>query len=359
MLAGNVVSAAIRQAQLRREIDITRQLLALEQRDLRLLKRAIVPVDFRSRCGEPENNGRPIAGYDSSARSAARCGGPQLAVLMGRLPPRLRFRGSRWTRCSFRRSCVEPSSALSAAARHSGGRIADASGERQRRRGDRQSLSANCAVGSGGHWTSFISGGDVWNVASSLTQPIYNGGALRAEKRKAEQLTRKRTASTGKLCSRRSDKWPTRSLPLTRRADAQSAQRCRSRCGYELSDCSGTLSGGRDQRVDSAGGRAAAASDRTRPHERCRGGYADSATLFQALGGAGGTTESASSVAPSGDSSRDCASFRPSSISASHATSSPRAVRLRDEAQVAGGGFPARKLRAQPPRPRHNNPALR
>jgi NodT family efflux transporter outer membrane factor (OMF) lipoprotein len=34
--------------------------------------------------------------------------------------------------------------------------------------------------------TSFVNGGDLWNVASSLTQPIYNGGALRAEKREAE-----------------------------------------------------------------------------------------------------------------------------------------------------------------------------
>jgi NodT family efflux transporter outer membrane factor (OMF) lipoprotein len=33
--------------------------------------------------------------------------------------------------------------------------------------------------------TSFTSGGSVWNVAASLAQPIYNGGALRAEKRKA------------------------------------------------------------------------------------------------------------------------------------------------------------------------------
>jgi NodT family efflux transporter outer membrane factor (OMF) lipoprotein len=38
----------------------------------------------------------------------------------------------------------------------------------------------------GGIGTSFVTGGDVWNVASSLAQPIYNGGALRAEKRKAE-----------------------------------------------------------------------------------------------------------------------------------------------------------------------------
>jgi outer membrane protein TolC len=33
---------------------------------------------------------------------------------------------------------------------------------------------------------SFLSGGDIWNVGASLAQPIYNGGALRAEQRKAQ-----------------------------------------------------------------------------------------------------------------------------------------------------------------------------
>ena len=40
--------------------------------------------------------------------------------------------------------------------------------------------------GSGGRiGTSFTNGGDVWNVGASLAQPIFNGGALRAERRKA------------------------------------------------------------------------------------------------------------------------------------------------------------------------------
>jgi NodT family efflux transporter outer membrane factor (OMF) lipoprotein len=34
--------------------------------------------------------------------------------------------------------------------------------------------------------TSFINGGDIWNVGASLAQPIYNGGALKAEQRKAQ-----------------------------------------------------------------------------------------------------------------------------------------------------------------------------
>ncbi len=33
--------------------------------------------------------------------------------------------------------------------------------------------------------TSFASGSDVWNIGASLAQPIFNGGALRSEKRKA------------------------------------------------------------------------------------------------------------------------------------------------------------------------------
>jgi NodT family efflux transporter outer membrane factor (OMF) lipoprotein len=38
----------------------------------------------------------------------------------------------------------------------------------------------------GGLGTRFNSGGDVWNVGASLAAPIFNGGALQAEKRKAE-----------------------------------------------------------------------------------------------------------------------------------------------------------------------------
>ena len=37
----------------------------------------------------------------------------------------------------------------------------------------------------GGIGTSLTSGGDIWNFGASLAQPIFNGGALRAEKRKA------------------------------------------------------------------------------------------------------------------------------------------------------------------------------
>jgi outer membrane protein TolC len=37
----------------------------------------------------------------------------------------------------------------------------------------------------GGVGTSFTNGADIWNVAASLAQPIFNGGALKAEKRKS------------------------------------------------------------------------------------------------------------------------------------------------------------------------------
>jgi outer membrane protein TolC len=38
----------------------------------------------------------------------------------------------------------------------------------------------------GGIGTNFINGGDLWNAGASLSQPIFNGGALRAERRKAQ-----------------------------------------------------------------------------------------------------------------------------------------------------------------------------
>ena len=38
----------------------------------------------------------------------------------------------------------------------------------------------------GGIGTNFTTGGDIWNVGASLTQPIFNGGALQAERRKAQ-----------------------------------------------------------------------------------------------------------------------------------------------------------------------------
>jgi outer membrane protein TolC len=113
----------------------------------------------------------------------------QLAVLMGKSPAEAQIPGSLARRAATSAGAAfEPSLRTgAAAARHSRRRSAVASGQRQRRRGDGQSLSANCVVGERRrHRDQFCHGGDVWNVASSLTQPIYNGGALRAEKRKAE-----------------------------------------------------------------------------------------------------------------------------------------------------------------------------
>jgi outer membrane protein TolC len=41
MLEGNVVAAAIRQAEVRREVEITRQLLAVEQKELRIAEERV------------------------------------------------------------------------------------------------------------------------------------------------------------------------------------------------------------------------------------------------------------------------------------------------------------------------------
>ena len=31
-----------------------------------------------------------------------------------------------------------------------------------------------------------MNGGDIWNFGASLTRPLFNGGALRAEQRRAQ-----------------------------------------------------------------------------------------------------------------------------------------------------------------------------
>jgi NodT family efflux transporter outer membrane factor (OMF) lipoprotein len=190
MLAGNVVSAAIRQAQLRREIELSRQLLAVEQREL------AITVE-RNRAG-----GTSDADVESRKTTIAQTQATippleaqldvvdhQLAVLMGKSPAEAQIPDLSLDALHLPQDL--PLSLPSALVR-----------QRPDIRASEALLhqaSANVGVATanlypqivlagsgGGIGTSFIAGGDVWNVASSLTQPIYNGGALRAEKRKAE-----------------------------------------------------------------------------------------------------------------------------------------------------------------------------
>jgi len=198
MLAGNVASAAIRQAQLRKQIELTKQLLAVEERELVITearKRAggASDADVESKKATVAETQATIAPLEAQLDAVNH----QLAVLMGKSPaeaqiPELSLDGLRLPQelpLSLPSALVQqrPDIRASEALLHE--------------------ASANVGVATanlypqivlsgsgGGTGTSFVTGGDVWNVASSLAQPIYNGGALRAEKRKAEAAYQEATS---------------------------------------------------------------------------------------------------------------------------------------------------------------------
>jgi NodT family efflux transporter outer membrane factor (OMF) lipoprotein len=190
MLAGNVVAAAIRQAELRKQIDLTRQLLAVEQRELAI-------TEARNQAGgvsdaEVESRKSVVTGTEAAIpplEAQLDQVNHQLAVLMGKSPAEAEIPALSLDALQLPEDL--PVSLPSALVRQRPDIRAAESLLRQ--------ASANVGVATanlypqivlsangGGIGTSFVTGGDLWNVASSLTQPIYNGGALHAEKRKAE-----------------------------------------------------------------------------------------------------------------------------------------------------------------------------
>jgi len=190
MLAGNVASAAIRQAQLRKQIELTKQLLAVEQRELAIAEArkqagGASDTDVESRKAAMAETQATIPPLEAQLDGVNH----QLAVLMGKSPATVQI----------------PDLSLDALRLPQELPLSLPSALVQQRPDIRASeallheASANVGVATanlypqivlsgsgGGTGTSFVTGGDVWNVASSLAQPIYNGGALRAEKRKAE-----------------------------------------------------------------------------------------------------------------------------------------------------------------------------
>jgi NodT family efflux transporter outer membrane factor (OMF) lipoprotein len=189
MLSGNVVSAAIRQAELRKQIELTKQLLALEQRELSI-------VEARQQAGgasaaDVENRKSVVAqtqGTLPPLEAQLDAVNHLLAVLMGKSPaeaavPELSLDALQLPKdlpvslpsalVGQRPDIRAAESLLHQASANVG--VATANLYPQ------IVLSAN----GGGIGTSFVNGGDLWNAALSLTQPIYNGGALRAEQRKA------------------------------------------------------------------------------------------------------------------------------------------------------------------------------
>ena len=205
MLAGNVVSAAIRQAQLQAD-RVDDKLLEVERKELKITGGARTGRRrLRFRCAQPGTLWHRPRRLIPPLQLEMDIVDDQLAVLMGNVP------GGRANVERFRsRSRLPEELPLTLPS------------ELVRQRPDIRAAeallheaSANVGVaranvfpqivltGSGGGFgTNFTSGGDVWNVGGSLTPPIFNGGALQAEKRKAEDATRKREAYIARPCSK-------------------------------------------------------------------------------------------------------------------------------------------------------------
>jgi NodT family efflux transporter outer membrane factor (OMF) lipoprotein len=189
MLAGNVVSAAIRQAQLQQQIAITQLMLRNEQQQLAIaeqLRAAGGATDFDIHRQQTivAQTQATIPALEQQLAAI----NDQLAVLMGKSPAEAQVQSVSLDSLQLPQDL--PVSLPSSLVRQRPDiRAAEAL---------LHSASAEVGVatanlypqivlsgGGGGVGTSFTDGGDIWNVGAGLTQPIFNGGALRAEKRKA------------------------------------------------------------------------------------------------------------------------------------------------------------------------------
>jgi NodT family efflux transporter outer membrane factor (OMF) lipoprotein len=190
MLAGNVVSASIRHAQLHSEIEITRALLQLQERELEITDRrysagGVSDYDVRSQRTMVAQSRAALPPLEEQLAMVD----DQLAVLVGKTPAEARLASITLDRLQLPQELplTLPSSLVQ---------------QRPDIRAAESLLhqaSANVGVatanlypqiiltGSGGAvGSAFNNGGDVWNIVASLAQPIYNGGALKAEERKAQ-----------------------------------------------------------------------------------------------------------------------------------------------------------------------------
>ena len=148
MLAGNVVSAAIRQAQLRSQIDITRQMLALQEQQRQHHRAALCRWrSLRIRHQQPAHRGRADAGVIPPLEQQLDVVNHQLAVLIGKTPAEAHIESHQPRQPAASPGAAAESAIVAgaAASRHSCGRSVAASGQCQCRRSDRQPLSANCA----------------------------------------------------------------------------------------------------------------------------------------------------------------------------------------------------------------------
>ncbi len=189
MLAGNVVSAAIRQAQLQSQIGVTREMLELQMRELEITERRVAAgglpkYEVNRQRTAVEQTRAALPPLEQQLAVVKH----QLAVLVGKPPAEATTTDISLD--SLQLPIELPLSLPSSLARQRPDiRAAEAL---------MQQASANVGVATanlypqivlsgsaGGVGTSFTAGSGVWNVGASLAQPVFNGGALRAEKRKA------------------------------------------------------------------------------------------------------------------------------------------------------------------------------
>lgn len=189
MLAGNVVSAAIRQAQLRSQIDLTHQMLAIQEQQLAISERllqagAVAKYNVSQQHTLVEQTRASIPPLQQELDVV----NDQLAVLIGKSPATAHIESINLDSLHLPQEL--PVSLPSSLVR-----------QRPDIRAAEALLHQACAnVGvatanlypqivlsgsGGGIGTSFANGGPVWSLGGSLAQPIFNGGYLRAEKRKA------------------------------------------------------------------------------------------------------------------------------------------------------------------------------
>ena len=189
ILAGNVVTAAVEEAQFEQQLDLTRQMLELQRQEL------AISID--------RNQAGGVSDYDLCIQRTAVVQTEaklpplqqqldaihdELALLMGKSAAEVRLNNVTLESLTLpgelplslpssmvkQRPDIRAAEALLHQANANAG-VATAN----------QYPQILLTASAGGIGTSFLNGGDIWNVGSSLTEPIFNAGALRAEKRKA------------------------------------------------------------------------------------------------------------------------------------------------------------------------------
>ncbi len=290
MLAGNVVSAAIHQAQLHSQIDITRQMLQLQQQELDIAERRYQAGGLSEYAVHSQRTA--VAQTQSEIpllEQQLDVVNHQLAVLMGKPPGEAHIAGLSLDSLNLPENL--PVSLPSQLVRQRPDIRAAESLLHQ--------ASANVGVATanlypqivlsgsvGGIGTSFTSGGEIWNVGASLAQPIYNGGALRAEKRKAVAAYEEADSAY-----RQTVLQAFQEVADTLRAIEHDAQALQARNEAEVqAEATYQIA---SQRYDAGGISEVALLDAQRQHLQTAldrsvssaSRYLDSATLFQALGG--------------------------------------------------------------------------